>query len=243
MNDSVITSRAIRLAARCTLAHDAEERRRPGVGRPPPARRRREQRDERAPSQVLLVTEAASSAARISGWSRVCSWKPISRFARAASSARAFGSCSSGAARSGRTPGAGSAARRAGRRAAAGRGTPRTGGSAARRAGTFEVARELEPDLLEHLEVPARDALARALEGVERRVQLGGQAPEPRVGLEEAAPQQPAPRVAIGWSSQRPFPAAARGARAGPRRGSSARPVARPRSRTCTSSLRRRRTR
>ena len=58
----------------------------------------------------------------------------------------------------------------------------------------MQVARELEPDLLEHLEVPARHALAGALEGVERRVQLSGQASDPRVGLEQAASQQPAPR-------------------------------------------------
>ena len=50
----------------------------------------------------------------------------------------------------------------------------------------LEVARELEPDLLEHLEVPARDALAGAFERVERRVQLVSQAPDPRAGLEQA---------------------------------------------------------
>jgi hypothetical protein len=36
-----------------------------------------------------------------------------------------------------------------------------------------QVTRELEPDLLEHPQVPARDGCAGALERVERRVQLG----------------------------------------------------------------------
>ena len=55
-------------------------------------------------------------------------------------------------------------------------------------------ARELEADLLEHLQVSARDGVARTLERIERRVQRGRQTPDPRVALEEAAPQQPTPR-------------------------------------------------
>ena len=57
-----------------------------------------------------------------------------------------------------------------------------------------EVARELEPDLLEHPQVPARDGGASSLERVERRVQLGRQAPDSRLGLEEAVAQHPAPQ-------------------------------------------------
>ena len=57
-----------------------------------------------------------------------------------------------------------------------------------------EVARELEPDLLEHPQVPSRDGGAGTLERVERRVQLGRQTPDSRLRLEEAVAQQPAPQ-------------------------------------------------
>jgi hypothetical protein len=57
-----------------------------------------------------------------------------------------------------------------------------------------EIACELEPDLLEHLQVPASDGVAGILERVERRVQGSRQAPDPRLGLEKAAAQQPTPQ-------------------------------------------------
>ena len=66
-------------------------------------------------------------------------------------------------------------------------------GRRARRA-LVEIARELQADLLEHPQVPARDGGAGTLERVERRVQLGRQAPDSRLGLEEAVAQHPAPQ-------------------------------------------------
>ena len=56
-----------------------------------------------------------------------------------------------------------------------------------------EVASELEADLLEHLQVAARDGVARQLDGVERRVQLCRQAPQARLALKEPAAHQPPP--------------------------------------------------
>jgi len=53
-----------------------------------------------------------------------------------------------------------------------------------------QEARELAADLREHLAVAARDSIARALEGVERRVQLRGHPPERCVRVQEPAPQQ-----------------------------------------------------
>ena len=58
----------------------------------------------------------------------------------------------------------------------------------------MQIARELQPNLLEHPQVPARHGGAGPLESVERRVQFGGQAPDSRLALEEAAAQQPAPQ-------------------------------------------------
>ena len=100
-----------------------------------------------------------------------------------------------------------------------------------------QVARELEPDLLEDLQVPARHGVAGPLEGVERRVQRAGQAAEPGLALEEAPAQQPPPQRRD--RVQQPAPdarACVRGARAGPRLESSAPPAAMPTSHTCTSS-------
>ena len=57
-----------------------------------------------------------------------------------------------------------------------------------------QVARELEPDLLEDLQVPARDRLAGSPERVEGRVQCAGQTAEPRLALEEALAQQAPPQ-------------------------------------------------
>jgi len=57
----------------------------------------------------------------------------------------------------------------------------------------FEPARELEPDLGEDLEVPARDRLACAADRIEGCVQHRGQAADSRLGLEQAAPQEPTP--------------------------------------------------
>ena len=57
-----------------------------------------------------------------------------------------------------------------------------------------QVARELEADLLEDLQVSACHGVAGALEGVERRVQCAGQAAEPGLALEEAPAQQPPPQ-------------------------------------------------
>ena len=56
--------------------------------------------------------------------------------------------------------------------------------------GTRQVARELEADLLEHLQVAARDGVAGPLDGVERRVSRPSAA---RAGcrVEQTAPQQP----------------------------------------------------
>ena len=134
------------------------------------------------------MLEAASSAARISGWSRVCSWNPISRFASARKLSPglrvllepallvAGERLAQAALPVGRVAGPQSLGERL-----EPSGVGRLGGWA-----LLEVAGEVEPDFLEHLEVPARDALARALEGVERRVQLVGQAPDPRAGLEKA---------------------------------------------------------
>ena len=58
----------------------------------------------------------------------------------------------------------------------------------------FEVTRELQPDLGKHLQVSTRNDVARALERIERRVQLGRQAPEPRIALEETVPQEQSPQ-------------------------------------------------
>ena len=100
-----------------------------------------------------------------------------------------------------------------------------------------QVARELVADLLEHLQVAARDGVAGQLDRVERRVQPRRDPPEPRVAVEQPAPQQPAPerlqRVQQLAAARRAGPARSRSR---PRRGSSGRPGARPRSRTCTSS-------
>ena len=52
-----------------------------------------------------------------------------------------------------------------------------------------EIARELQPNLLEDPQVPARHGRARALESFERGVQFGGQSPHSRLALEEAAAQ------------------------------------------------------
>ena len=68
----------------------------------------------------------------------------------------------------------------------------RVAGSQARRA-VVEIAGELEPDLLEDLEVAARNSVAGELERVERCVELMREAADPRLALEEAAAQQPAP--------------------------------------------------
>src|SRR5438093_3657758 len=72
-----------------------------------------------------------------------------------------------------------------------------------------EITGELKPDLLEDLQVPACDGVARSLERVERRVELGGEAPEARPGLEEAAAQPPAPqrRARVQDPAARPEPA------------------------------------
>jgi hypothetical protein len=53
--------------------------------------------------------------------------------------------------------------------------------------GIVEIARELQPDLLEDPEISARDGGAGTLERVERCVQLGGQPSDWRLGLKEAA--------------------------------------------------------
>ena len=73
-----------------------------------------------------------------------------------------------------------------------------------------EVARELHPDLLEHLQVPVCDGVAGALERIERRVQLGRQSPDPRLPLEEAAAQQAAPWGFGSDAPSAPFPKPAR---------------------------------
>ena len=73
-----------------------------------------------------------------------------------------------------------------------------------------EVARELHPDLLEHLQVPVCDGVAGALERIERRVQLGRQSPDPRLPLEEAAAQQAAPWGFDRMQHPAPFPKPAR---------------------------------
>jgi hypothetical protein len=57
-----------------------------------------------------------------------------------------------------------------------------------------EVARELEPDLLEDPQVPARDGGAGTFERIERRVQCTRQAPDPRLALEEATAEQSTPQ-------------------------------------------------
>ena len=93
MNDSVITSRASLLAARCAPAANtpttaAAGRRTIGHQRAADGKSASSARRPRS----SFVAYAASSASRISGWRRVCSWKPISRFASTASSTRAFGS-------------------------------------------------------------------------------------------------------------------------------------------------------
>jgi hypothetical protein len=58
----------------------------------------------------------------------------------------------------------------------------------------LEPARELEPDLGEHLEVAARDRVAGAADRVEGSVQLCGQAADSRLGLKQAESQQPPPQ-------------------------------------------------
>ena len=131
MKESVITSRASVLDARCsaratTPTTAAAGRRTTGHQRGADGKTALRARADRDPA---CVAYGASSASRISGCRRVCSWRPISRFARRASSARLLGSRSRPQTRrSARTPGAGSADRRAGRRAGAGRGSARLPG-------------------------------------------------------------------------------------------------------------------
>jgi hypothetical protein len=60
----------------------------------------------------------------------------------------------------------------------------------------LQEARELEADLREDLAVAARDGGARALERVERGVQLRGHAAESRARVVEAVAQQRAPERA-----------------------------------------------
>ena len=69
-----------------------------------------------------------------------------------------------------------------------------------------EVAGELEPDLGEHLPVAARDRVRGELEGVERRVQLAGQAAQARLGVEQPAAEQSAPERPDRVPQPRPLP-------------------------------------
>ena len=209
MNDSVITSRASLLALRCTPAATTPTT---AAGRSPDDRHQRaadgNERLERAPPQILLrgvrgverladlrlqarllveadleVREHGELRARL----RIALDPPalVAR-ERLAQVALPLG----------RVAGPQSVEeplerRRLGRRV---------------RRGLVEIARELEPDLLEHLQVPARDGVAGTLERVERRVQLGRQAPDPRLGWKRPRRSSRRHSVAIGCSSQRPCP-------------------------------------
>jgi hypothetical protein len=63
-----------------------------------------------------------------------------------------------------------------------------------RRVGVLQVAREVNADLGEDLAVAVGHGVACALEGVKRGVQVGGQAPQPRLALEEPPADQPPPK-------------------------------------------------
>ena len=136
---------------------------------------------------------AASSASRISGCSRVCSCSPIWRLARTSSSA----SPRSGPARGARTPVA----------------APRPAPAMNAVEVDSQVARELEPDLSEHLAVAAGDGVARQRKCIERRVQA------PHAAVPSRVPRSNSPRrttarqnVAIGCSSSASRPSSSRSA-------------------------------
>jgi hypothetical protein len=65
---------------------------------------------------------------------------------------------------------------------------------AQRRVGFVQVAREVHADLGEDLAVAVGHGVAGTLEGIERGVQVGHQAPQPRLALEEPPADQPPPQ-------------------------------------------------
>ena len=240
----MITSRASLLALAARPRHDAGD----GGGRTPDERPTSAAPKGRAPRARAVRDPPAWRTRRRAprgsrGCRRVCSWRPISRFARTASSARFFGSRSSRSALVARE-----------RLAQVGLPLGRVAGpqpveealdSGSRRCvrrALVEVARELAA------RSPRTPSGCRARRRRSRRSNASNgvwssavRRPIRVSRLEEAAAQQPAPerrdRMQQPAAARR---ACARSARAGPHRGSSAPPAARPTSRTCTSSRPRR---